>query len=266
MAIDWFTVGAQLLNFLVLVWLLKRYLYKPILDAIDAREQRISTEMATAQKQQTEAQTQRDTLQKQNAEINLQRKALMDDARAEAKTEHQRLLEEARQVTDAQRIKRMDALECEMQNLHKDIALRTRTEVLAIANKVLVDLAGSSVDERMIEVLMLRLHGLGAKDKAALILALKSTSNTIVVRSAFELSPEQRLVVQKALDGFVGADIQTRFDKDPALISGIEITSSGWKLAWNIGDFLTSMSQQTDALSKEPPSVPETIATKGPPP
>ena len=62
MVIDWFTVGAQLLNFLVLVWLLMRYLYKPVLDAIDAREQRIAAELATAQKLQAQAQVERDSL------------------------------------------------------------------------------------------------------------------------------------------------------------------------------------------------------------
>ena len=48
MLIDWFTVGAQALNFLVLVWLLKRFLYKPILNAVDAREKRIAAELADA--------------------------------------------------------------------------------------------------------------------------------------------------------------------------------------------------------------------------
>ncbi len=48
MLIDWFTVGAQALNFVILVWLMKRFLYKPILDAIDAREKRIATELADA--------------------------------------------------------------------------------------------------------------------------------------------------------------------------------------------------------------------------
>ena len=38
MLIDWFTVGAQALNFVILVWLLKHFLYKPILNAIDVRE------------------------------------------------------------------------------------------------------------------------------------------------------------------------------------------------------------------------------------
>ena len=55
MLIDWFTIGAQALNFIVLVWLLKRYLYKPILDAIDAREKRIATELADAAAKEAEA-------------------------------------------------------------------------------------------------------------------------------------------------------------------------------------------------------------------
>ena len=48
MLIDWFTVGAQALNFLILVWLMKHFLYKPILNAIDAREKLIATELADA--------------------------------------------------------------------------------------------------------------------------------------------------------------------------------------------------------------------------
>ncbi len=52
MLIDWFTVGAQALNFLILVWLMKRFLYKPILNAIDAREKKIAAELADADAQE----------------------------------------------------------------------------------------------------------------------------------------------------------------------------------------------------------------------
>ena len=55
MLIDWFTVVAQILNFLVLVWLLKRFLYKPVLDAIDAREKGIATKLADAEAKEAEA-------------------------------------------------------------------------------------------------------------------------------------------------------------------------------------------------------------------
>ena len=46
MLIDWFTIAAQALNFLILVWLMRRFLYKPILNAIDAREKLIAKELA----------------------------------------------------------------------------------------------------------------------------------------------------------------------------------------------------------------------------
>jgi F-type H+-transporting ATPase subunit b len=60
MLIDWFTVGAQTLNFLILVWLMKRFLYKPIRHAIDEREKRIAAELANADKKKAEAQKQSD--------------------------------------------------------------------------------------------------------------------------------------------------------------------------------------------------------------
>jgi F-type H+-transporting ATPase subunit b len=73
MLIDWFTVGAQALNFLILVWLLKRFLYKPILDAIDAREKGIAAELADAAAKQAEAKTERDGFRAKSEEFDHQR-------------------------------------------------------------------------------------------------------------------------------------------------------------------------------------------------
>ena len=48
MSVDWITVIAQIVNFLVLIWLLKKFLYRPILDGIDAREAEITERMLAA--------------------------------------------------------------------------------------------------------------------------------------------------------------------------------------------------------------------------
>ena len=111
MLIDWFTVGAQALNFLILVWLLKRFLYKPILDAIDAREKRIAAELADADAKKAEAQKERDEFQHKNEEFDQQRAALLSKATDEAKAERQRLLDEARKAADALSAKRQEALQ-----------------------------------------------------------------------------------------------------------------------------------------------------------
>ena len=93
MLIDWYTVGAQALNFVILVWLMKRYLYKPILHAIDAREKRIAAELADAAAKETEAHKERDEFQRKSDELDQQRAALLKKATDDANAERQRLFE-----------------------------------------------------------------------------------------------------------------------------------------------------------------------------
>lgn len=106
MLIDWFTVAAQAINFLILVWLMKRFLYKPVLNAIDAREKRIATELANADTKKAEAQKEHDEFQQKNTEFDQQRAGLMSKATGEAQAERQRLLDDARKDADAASSKR----------------------------------------------------------------------------------------------------------------------------------------------------------------
>src|ERR1019366_5512534 len=99
MLIDWFTVGAQALNFLVLVWLLKHFLYKPILNAIDAREKGIAAKLAEADGKTKDAQKQHDEFENRNKTLDEQRAALLSKATDEAKAEHDRLIREAHKET-----------------------------------------------------------------------------------------------------------------------------------------------------------------------
>ena len=106
MLADWFTIVAQALNFLILVWLMKRFLYKPILHAIDEREKRIAKELANADAKKAEAQKEHDEFQHKNAEFDQQRAALLSKATDEAQAERQRLLDEARKAAVALNSKR----------------------------------------------------------------------------------------------------------------------------------------------------------------
>lgn len=130
----------QIVNFLILVWLLKRFLYQPILHAIDAREQRIAASLADAAAKEVEARTERDTFQRKNEAFDQQRAALLSQATDAARDERQRLLDEARLAADTLRGKRQEALQREHQRLSNEIAHRTRTEVFAIARQALTDL------------------------------------------------------------------------------------------------------------------------------
>ena len=250
MLIDWFTVGAQAINFIILVWLLKRFLYKPILDAVDAREKRVATELADADAKKAEAKKERDEFQHKNEKFDQQRAALLSKATEEAKAERQRLLGEARQAADALSAKRQETLRSDARNLSEAISRRTPQEVFAIARKALTDLSTTSLEERLAEVFKRRLREMDGKAKAGLAEALKSASDPAVVRSAFDLPEEQRAAIQNALNETFSANIRVRFETAPDLVSGIELITNGQKVAWSIADYLASLEKGVDELLK----------------
>ena len=251
MLIDWFTVAAQVVNFLILVWLMKRFLYKPILHAIDEREKRIATELANADKKKAEAQKESDDFKHKNEEFDKQRAALLSKATDEAKAERQRLLDEARKDAAALSSKLQEALRDQEHTLHQAISRRTQQEVFAITRKTLTDLATVSLEERLGEVFTRRLREMDAQAKAGLAQALKTASDPALVRSAFDLPAQQRAAIQNALNETFSADIHVRFETAPDLISGIELSTNGQKVAWSIADYLMSMEKSVDELLKE---------------
>ena len=250
MLIDWFTVGAQALNFLILVWLLKRYLYKPILDAIDAREKRIAKELADADAKKTEAKREGDEFKHKNEEFDQQRAALLHKAKDEVRAERQRMLGEARQAADTLSAKRQETLRDDARNLSKAISSRIQQEVFAITRKALTDLATTSLEERLSEVFIRGLREMDDKAKAILGQALKTSTEPARLRSAFELPGEQRITIQNALNETFSAEVLVRFEASPDLVCGIELTTNGQKIAWSISDYLDSMEKGVAELLK----------------
>lgn len=248
MLINWFTVGAQILNFLILVWLLKRFLYKPVLGAIDAREKRIAAELADADARKAEAQKERDDFQGKSNAFDEQRASLLAKADAEAKAERERLLGEARKDADALRAKQEDALRSDRARLSGEITRLAAAEVFEIARKALVDLATVSLEERIGEVFTRRLREMDAKAKATLGGALRASTEPAVVRSAFDLGPVQRAAIQNALNEEFSANVPVRFETTKDAICGIELTANGQKAEWSIAGYLNSLEQKVGAL------------------
>lgn len=248
MLIDWFTVGAQTLNFLILVGLMRRFLYRPILAAIDTREERIAAELADADAKRAEAKTERDEFQRKNEAFDEERAALLAKATAEVKAERQRLLDEASAAADAMSAKRQASLRGDAERLKQAVARRTQDEVFAITRRALTELASSSLEARMSEVFIGRLREMDVDAKQTLGAALKNAPEPAVLRSAFDLPTDERANIQNALNETFAADVPLRFETAPDLVSGIELTANGQKVAWSIGNYLNSLGQSVSEL------------------
>jgi F-type H+-transporting ATPase subunit b len=254
MLIDWFTVGAQALNFLVLVWVLKHFLYQPILDAIAAREKGIADKLTDADAKTKEAQKQREDFAGKNKAFDEQRAALLSKATEEATTEHDRLFDDARKEADGFRATQAAALKNDQARLSKEITRTASNEVFAIARKTLADLATGSLEERVGAVFTRRLSEMDGKAKETMGAALRSSKDPAVVQSAFEMPAAQRATIQNALNETFCAEIRVRFENAPDRICGIELTTDGQKIGWSIAEYLTSLNRKVGALLEAGPS------------
>ena len=234
MKINWFTVIAQVINFLILVWLLKRFLYKPILKAVDEREKKIASQIKDAKAEKADAKKEQEEFAAKNEEFDKQKKGLMDTAITETKEHREKLLEDAR--TDAIKLstKLEEAAKSSMEKFNQEIAQKTQKEVFAISRKALSDIASVSLEEQ-----------------AATIFIKRLDANPILIRSAFTLPHKQETEIKTSIKEILGAKIHFQFSTVPELISGIELTVNGYKLAWSISDYLHSFEKNISEIIKD---------------
>lgn len=254
MLIDWFTVGAQVLNFIILVWLMKRFLYQPVLNAIAAREQKIAAELADAADTKAKAHQQQIEYQEKNQTFDQQRADLLQQAKEDASAEAERLRAGAAEAAEQAKTKRAKALATETQQLHAEIVQQTQQQAFEIARRVLADLADASLEQRACEIFIQRLQTMEDDALATLGGALKTTSDAdpALLRSAFELPETQRAAIQSALNDKLGQSVALRYETNPGLVAGIELSSNGQKLAWSIADYLRALAVSPPPATAEP--------------
>lgn len=253
MEINWFTVIAQIINFLILVWLLKRFLYKPVLNAIDEREKKIAGQLSDAEAKKTSAQKERDEFEQKNKTFDNERAEKMNEMQEEIGGEKQRLFEEVRNESNALRSKYEDSMKQQEQDITDTLKRKTKEEVFAIAGKALADIADVSIEEQAIKVFIRKIRKLSEDAKTTLKQAFKDGSKEFTIKSAFELSSKPEL--EKVIEEIIGQKTDFKYHVQPQLLSGIEIDTGSYQLSWNIESYLGSLKESITTKEKENASV-----------
>jgi len=240
MQINWFTVIAQIINFLLLVWLLRRFLYKPILDAIDERENKITSQLNEAEEKKAEAKRQQEEFILKNEQFDQQKDERMNGVLTEVKETKHKLLEEARNEANALRTKLETSYTQMQENANSEIMQRTQQEVFSIARKTLSDLASVSLEEQATLVFISKLKELKGDNKQQLIDAFKTSNKNLLVQSTFNLPEKNQQDIITTLTEILG-ETKTQFTTSPHLINGIELSTNEYKLAWSITEYLNSI-------------------------
>ena len=253
MLIDWFTVVAQVINFMVLVWLLQRFLYKPIVKAMRTREETIAAQLRDAEKQKAEAEAESVKFRTARDEFEQRKQVLLREVEAEAEALRQQLKEDARHEIERVREKWQQALRDEQGAFRTQLASGVRQEIFSIARNVFADLAGVDVEGRIATMFIRRLEKLSADDRLKVNLILTCDGKVPVVRSAFELAPVIREEIERAVAELqpAGTHRSLQYEIAPGLVGGIELAANGRRIAWSIGDYLSSLEQRAQELTAQ---------------
>jgi F-type H+-transporting ATPase subunit b len=247
MLINWFTVAAQIVNFLVLVWLLKHFLYGRIIDAIRARETRITAQVAAAEEKETNAAQQLASYQGKVAEIEKQREEMLAQARLEAGKQQAEIMAEARARVQALETKWRDDLEQERRAFLMDLRNRAAAEILAIAQRTVADLACLDVQQCAVQTFLQKLRELDQKGWMSL------GAGNLVLRSAFDLPEETRAEIQQTIEERREIAAQIQFERAPELGLGVELRGNGRRVGWNSESYLEALERDLkEALEHTP--------------
>jgi F-type H+-transporting ATPase subunit b len=255
MKVDWFTVIAQVINFLILVWLLKRFLYKPILNAIDKREKKIRSQLEDAEAKKIEAKREQEEFKQKNDVFDEEKKALLKKAVDESKTAGEMLLEEVRNAADALAIKLKKEAQEIQKNTHRELVQKTQQEVFALSRKVLADLSDISLEEQSVSVFITKLNALNETEKKQFFTSFRSNSNEVFIKSAFKLATKQQDQIKKEIDKLLEVRGKYEFKVNPEVISGIELSANGYKLSWSSSAYINALEKSISATITEDPAI-----------
>jgi F-type H+-transporting ATPase subunit b len=244
--IDWFTVAAQIINFLILVALLKYFLYDRIIRAMDKREEKIRSRLQDAEGERKKAREEAEAYRLKNEELKNKQDQMLDEARKEADRKHKELARKAREEVDAARRRWQKSIEKEKNSFLQDLRLMTVREVYAISRRALKDLAEVELEERIVDVFVSRFRQLKKDDKDAILKAIREESK-VVIRSGFELSQASRQKITKMLKEEASGKIEATYDTDPQMIMGIELKSRGEKIPWSVSDYVAELEDRAKA-------------------
>jgi F-type H+-transporting ATPase subunit b len=236
--VDPFTVGAQIVNFLILVWLLRRILYGPITRAMTARESRIREEVEEARRLRADAQAQGEQYRQQLAEFESERAARLAETRAELDAWRRTHTQAVRTEVEAMRQRWQQAIEQEKEAFLLELRHRAGREVLAAVRRALGDLADVDIEARMVARFLIHLHALSEEQRRELAVAARADGGQVHVRTALPLTDVERGRLKQAIVEALGGGLSVHVEATPDVLGGVEVRAGGLKVAWTFDDYV----------------------------
>jgi len=243
MDLDWSTFLLEIINFLVLVWLLRRFLYRPVLAAIVRRQESVRSELESAEAMRADAAALQSEFEAriadQQRERDRQMAALDDEVQA---LRRQRLEELEREIEEARQKARADD-QRKLSDTREALGMEALNQGAAFAAALLKELASPELEGLIVQMTLRYLGDLPESRWQSFREDLAEHQGTCQVSSAFGLDPDQKQALSELFSKQLHSSEPVKFQTDRSLISGLEILLGSWALGANIRDELNGFSE-----------------------
>ena len=254
MQIDYFTIIAQIINFLILVFLLRHFLYRPLLKSMDERELKISSRLKEAEQKNKEAEQEAEYYRKILQELSKKSQEMNTKAAEEAQVLQTALMQKARDSVEASKAKWYEDFERQKESLLADLGQHAGEEIYAIVRRTLQDLADENMEHQILNTFIKRLQNMDAFGNEKIKGFYKTTGQQITVRSTFEIPEEMRQRIKEIVRNQTGMDVKMQFGIVSELICGVEMSTHDTRIGWSIASYLNTLEADlSEAL--EPKSI-----------
>ncbi|MDW7739751.1 MAG: hypothetical protein SCJ97_06810 [Bacillota bacterium] len=246
MIIDWYTVIFQIVNFLVLVFLLRYFLYGPIIKAMDDREGKIVQREKEAETQKTNAEKEAKAFRQKSEELDNKEEEILEKARQAVDQEKRKLLDQARSEVDETKQRWEEALEREKESFISELRRKIGRQACTIARRCLQDLADTKLEELTLD-LFLRKFETMSSDEVSTLKEAVIAEKKINLRSAFKIPEKKMDGLERSLKKMLTKQtekLQISVKEDPDLICGLELEAEGYRIAWNIDSYLEDVEEE----------------------
>lgn len=255
MQIDWITVVAQIVNFLILAWLLQRFLYGPITRAMDRREQRVAQRLRDADDKREEAENEAHAYREKQAEFEQCRENLLIEARGAAQQEREALQKAARTEVEKKKAEWLKQMETQRAEFLRDVRERSTEQFYELARRALGDLADVRLEEQIAAVFVDKLAALDKETKRKIARECSRFENRATVHSRFDLSPSEKSHITKAIHDQISDQAEITYEKRAEVACGLVLKAGGQTVSWNLDSYLSELERRLDShMGGSPPA------------
>jgi F-type H+-transporting ATPase subunit b len=236
--LNWSTFILEIINFLVLVWILKHFFYKPVLNIIARRKADIDKTLTQAKDLHTKAETLRHQYEHRLQDWEQEKQVARDELRTEVDQERSRLMQGLHQSIEQERKK------IEVSNQQRLQATINKAEEMALthsaqfAARLLETISGPEVEDHLLTLLIDNLKQLPTGRLDMLRASWGEAPSEIQIVSAYPLSEKQRQSLEQTLKDITQLTLPFQYKQDKALLAGLRISIGAWVLGINLQDEL----------------------------